>query len=117
MLKIQQSLGDVIISQDVIASLVSHAAMTCFGVVGMASRNPTDGIVSLLRKEGIEKGVKVVATEDQVKIDVHIIVTYGVNIPAITESITNEVSYVVENTTGFKVDNVSVYVDSMRNKE
>ena len=117
MLRIQQSLGDVIISQDVIASLVSHAAMSCFGVVGMASRNPTDGIVSHLRKEGFEKGVKVVANDNQVKIDVHIIVTYGVNIPAITESIINEVSYVIENTTGFKVDEVTVYVDSMKNKE
>ena len=47
-------------------------------------------------------------------IDLHIVVTYGVNIAAITKSIVHKVRYVVEDVTGFGVKKVNVYVDSLK---
>lgn len=114
MLKLSNSNGDIMVYDSVIAQIVGNAATSCFGVVGMASRNTTDDIVSLLRWDNIEKGVKVTCVGNEIKIELHIIVTYGVNIPAITQSIMHKVSYSVEEITGFKVIDVEVYIDSIK---
>lgn len=47
-------------------------------------------------------------------IDLHIAVTYGVNISAIVKSIVNKVRYTVEEATGFQVAKVNVFVDDMK---
>ena len=46
--------------------------------------------------------------------DLHIAVTYGVNISAIVKSIVNKVRYTVEEATGFQVAKVNVFVDDMK---
>jgi len=45
----------------------------------------------------------------------HIVVSYGININAITQSITHNVSYAVETATGFNVKKINVYVDAIKN--
>ena len=80
----------------------------------MASKNAAEGIVSLLKKENYEKGVLVVADGSDLIIDVHIIVSYGINLPAISRSIAKEVKYIVEKMTGFKVKKVNVCIDAMK---
>ena len=47
-------------------------------------------------------------------VDLHIIVTYGVNISAIVKSIINKVRYTVEEATGLTVSKVNVYVDGLK---
>ena len=47
-------------------------------------------------------------------IDLHIVVTYGVNIAAIVKSIVNKVRYTVEEATGIQVRKVNVFVDGMK---
>lgn len=49
-------------------------------------------------------------------VDLHIIVSYGVNISAICQSIVNKVRYTVEEATGLEVHAVNVYVDGMKNE-
>ena len=46
-------------------------------------------------------------------IDLHIYVTYGINVSAIVDSIVNKVRYVVESETGIEVKKINVYVDGM----
>ena len=93
---------------------VSSAATNCYGVKGMAVRSKTDGLVHLLKRESMAKGVKVYYNEDgTVSIELHIIVENGVNIPAVCRSIMNEVRYVVNKNTGAEVRAVDVFVDSM----
>ena len=88
--------GVISISKDVIAKIVGYVANRCFGVVGMASKSATDGIVSILRKEHLEKGVNIHVTENGLLLEIHIVVNYGYNIPAITDSIIHEVIYIFE---------------------
>ena len=114
MLEIKNHNGIIKISQTVFAHIVGNVINNCYGVVGMASKNAAEGIVSLLKKENYEKGVLVTADGNDIVIDVHIIVSYGVNLPAISRSIAKEVKYIVEKMTGFKVKKVNVYVDAMK---
>lgn len=105
--------GSIEITNEVFTVIAGDAATKCFGVRGMAYRNVTDGIVSLLKRENMSKGVKVTFDNDKVNIDVHIIIDHGVNIPAICESIINEVRYNVEQVTNVNVGCVTVKVDSI----
>ena len=56
---IQTDLGQIIINEEVIAKYAGINAVECFGIVGMASVNVTDGLVRLLKKDNITKGVSV----------------------------------------------------------
>ncbi len=114
MLEIKNHNGQITISQTVFANIVGHVINNCYGVVGMAAKNTAEGIVSLLKKENYDKGVKVTADGDNLIIDVHIIVCYGINLPAISGSIAKEVKYIVEKMTGFRVKKVNVYIDAMK---
>ena len=106
--------GSVNVSAGVYVDIAGAAASKCFGVKGMAARSMTDGLYHLLRKESMGKGVRVEFHEDKsISIDLHIIVDQGVNLQAVAKSIISEVRYVVTNTTGTKVRNVNVFVDSM----
>ena len=106
--------GNISISDSVFKNIAGAAATNCYGVKGMAVRSMTDGLVHLLRREAMSKCVRVeFLDENTISIDLHIIVDHGVNIPAVSEAIISEVRYVVESSTGVKVQAVNVFVDSV----
>jgi len=108
------ALGEIIITSDVITTLAGAAATNCFGVKGMAKRSVSDGIVHLLKREAMGKGVFVTYHDNgSISIELHIVVDYGVNIAALTSSMIDEVRYKVEGATGITVSSVDVFVDAM----
>lgn len=114
-MKLETELGEIRISSDVFTTVTGSAATNCYGVKGMAVRSTTDGLVHLLKRESMSKGVKVYYNADgTVSIELHIIVENGVNLMAVCRSIMSEVRYVVSKTTGVEVASVDVCVDSMR---
>ena len=114
MIKLQTTKGEISISDAVFTNITGNAATNCFGVKGMAVRSMTDGLVHLLRREAMSKGVKVAFCEDgSIVIDLHIMVNRGVNLAAIGASIISEVKYNVQKSTGTTVKAVNVYVDSI----
>ena len=113
-MRLETERGTISISPDVFTNITGAAATNCYGVKGMAMRSKTDGLVHLLRRESMAKGVKVHFHEDDtVSIELHIIVDNGVNLTAVSRSIMSEVRYIVERFTGVKVSSVDVCVDSM----
>ena len=114
MIRQQTELGEIKVGTNVYTNIAGNAATSCFGVKGMAIRSVTDGLVHLLRKESLDKGVRVTFHEDNtISIELHIIVDNGVNLSAVGTSIISEVRYVVTKCTGTKVRAVNVYIDSM----
>lgn len=119
MIKIENHLGVIDISHEFFANLIGHAASECFGVSGMVVSTASQGLRSVLmgkKKELPDKGVKVHNHNGALDIDLHIMVTYGVNISAIVKSIVNKVRYTVEETTGLYVSKVNVFVDGMKSE-
>ena len=51
----------------------------------------------------VQKGISLRTQNDTIFAELHIIVTYGLNISAICQSITNKVKYTVEEATGMQV--------------
>ena len=114
MIRLQTEKGEVSISDAALSNITGAAATSCFGVKGMAYRSMTDGLVHLLRREAMSKGVKVTYNEDgTVSIELHIVVENGVNIATVCRSIMSEVKYVVNLNTGVTVKAVNVCVDSV----
>ena len=114
MIELKSDQGDISVSGAVFSNITGIAATNCYGVKGMAFRSMTDGLVHLLRREAMSKGVSITYHEDNsISIELHIIVENGVNIPAVCRSIMSEVRYVVTKNTGVTVKAVNVCVDSM----
>ena len=114
MIYFEKPLGQIEISQNYFAGLVSHAAQSCFGVVGMVASGASQGLRSMAGRQLPDKGVHVRTEDGALVIDLHIEIAYGVNINAVVRSIISEVRYAVEQATGLKVSGVHVYVDAMR---
>mgnify|MGYP000074311612 FL=1 len=114
MIKVQSQRGEISISSAVFTSITGAAATNCFGVKGMAYRSMTDGLVHLLRREAMSKGVRIIPHEEgDISIELHIIVEHGVNIAAVCRSIINQVRYMVSENTGASIRSIDVCVDSM----
>jgi uncharacterized alkaline shock family protein YloU len=106
--------GNIIIDDQVFATLAGLAAMECYGVVGMASKNATEGIFELLKREQLTKGIKVTAAEDKINIDLYIVLQYGVKISVVADNIISRIKYSVENFSGVIVNNVNIFVQGVR---
>ena len=94
--KMNTDMGQILISQEVIAKYAGETAYECFGIVGMAMVNV------------------VIDENNEITIDFHIIVAYGVNIATIAENIISSVKYKIEEFTGMTVKKVNIYVEGVR---
>ena len=114
MIELKNEKGSVFVSDTALSSITGAAATSCFGVKGMAYRSMTDGIVHLLRREAMSKGVHITQHDDhEISIELHIVVEHGVNISAVCQAIIGQVRYLVTENTGAVVRGVNVCVDSM----
>ena len=107
--------GQIMIDTSVIEEYAGHAALDCFGIVGMAAISMRDGLAKLLKGSSVSKGVTVDMDEEQrLTIDFHIIVAYGVSIRTVVSNLINTVKYQVEDYTNMKVKAINVYVEGVR---
>lgn len=107
-------LGEITIDTEVLAKYAGSSAIECFGVVGMASISVRDGIAKLLRVENLSHGVNVTVEDNKIIIDLHIIVSYGVNIPSVCENLMSNVKYKVEEFAGLEVQEINIFVEGVR---
>lgn len=103
----------ITISDDAIAVIAGKAVSEVSGISNMAG-GFAGGITEVLSgKKNLAKGIKVDSETKNLKIDVHIIVDYGVRIPDIAFDIQNRVKKNVEAMTGLKVQQVNVHVQGV----
>lgn len=114
MIKVTNHIGTIGVSAKYLRTLISQTAQSCFGVSGMNSYGAVQSMNSIIKKDGAENnGVIIRQKGNKLVIDLHITVTYGLNIGAVTESIIHKVSYVLTEKAGIEVDAVNVYVDGL----
>ncbi|MBR1844611.1 MAG: Asp23/Gls24 family envelope stress response protein [Lachnospiraceae bacterium] len=106
--------GEIVISPKVIAKTAGLAACESFGVVGMAAVNFANGLTTILKSEELNKGVAVEIVDNKVKIDLHIIVAFSVNIKACSDNVIENVKYKVEELTDLHVDEINIFVEGVR---
>jgi uncharacterized alkaline shock family protein YloU len=114
-IEMKTKFGQIDITNDVIAMIAGGAAIDCYGIVGMASKNQIkDGLTDILRKENFTRGVIVRQEEEEVHIDMYIIVSYGTKISEIAHNVQSKVKYTLNKTVGLAVDSVNIFVQGVR---
>ncbi len=106
--------SSVVISEEVVSVIAGVAVSEVSGVVDTAG-GFAGGLSEVLSgKKKLSKGIKVEVGEKETKIDVNIIVEYGIRIPDIAFDIQNRVKKSVKEMTGLDVVAVNVHVQGVR---
>ena len=112
--KINNDLGQITISEDVLLKVAGYAALECYGIVAMSSKRAKDGLVQWLGRENLSKGVQLKLVDDMLDVDLFIIVEYGISIAEVCKTIVETVRYKLESMTGVKVRRVNISVEGVR---
>ncbi len=107
-------MGKIVVDSAVIAQYAGSVAVECFGIVGMTSVNVKDGLVRLLKKDSLTRGISVTLKNNKLILDFHVIVAYGVSILAVSDNLISSVKYKVEEFTGIGIEKINIYVDGVR---
>ncbi len=111
-----QENGAVMISEDVISTIVTHAIGDVEGVVSLSSKPGAD-IAELIGKKNWGKGMKITIGDDDVLfVDCNIIVAYGQSVVAVAQAVQEAITGALESTTGVKVARVNVNVCGIAQK-
>ena len=106
----QQENGSVMISEDVVATIVAHAVSEVEGVVGLNPKAGTD-IIELLGKKNWAKGIKVtIGEQNELYIDCNVTVMYGHAVVSVASAVQEAATNALESMTGVKVAAVNVNV-------
>ena len=103
-------LGNIHISEDVLAVIAAGAATGVEGV-GNLSTNLSSDIAELLgAKKNLSKGIRITMVGESVRVDVSLLVKYGYTIIDVAKEVQSAVFNAIENTSGLTVENVNVHV-------
>lgn len=114
-IEMKTKFGQIDISNEVIATIAGGAAVDCYGIIGMASKNQLkDGLTEILRRENFTRGVIVRQENEEVHIDMYIIVSYGTKISEVAHNVQSKVKYTLDKTVGLAVESVNIFVQGVR---
>lgn len=111
---INTHLGNITVNPEVIAQYAGSVAVECFGIVGMAGISVKDGLVRLLKKDNITRGIEVTINNNKLTLNFHVIVAYGVSILAVSDNLISNVKYKVEEFTGIEIEKINIFVEGVR---
>lgn len=111
----QRAIDSVRVSDDALASILGLAAHEVPGVVGMAPANIGEGLRRVLGLAQVDEGVVIEHPQDELRaeVDIHVVVAYGVNIPAVAQSVRERTRYAAKRYAGIQLDEVRVHVDGV----
>ncbi|MEX2212217.1 MAG: Asp23/Gls24 family envelope stress response protein [Gaiellaceae bacterium] len=110
-MEVSSPLGRITISREAIAQIVGRTAAECYGVVGMAARGPVE---KLPWRDKATQGVAVKTEDGGVRIDLHVVVEYGLNLAEVGASVRTRVAYEVERLTQLPIAAVEVHIEDVR---
>ena len=108
-IKMDASLGEVKIADEVVAIIAGLAAVEVDGVASMAG-NATRELISKLGMRSLSKGVRVDVLEGIVTVMMALNLKYGYNIKSTTAKVQEKVKAVIENMTGLEVADVNIRI-------
>ena len=110
--------GTLSVSNDVIADIAGYAAMSCYGVVGMAEQLQGAESVRVLPAQRLRKGVLVSADENGLAVDLHVVLESGVNMKSVCHNLASSVSFTLQeiaqiDPAGLKI---GIHIDALKSR-
>lgn len=112
----EESLGEITIAPDIIATLTAITTMKTPGVTGMAGM-PAASLSTLIGKRELNKGVKVDVKEKNVSLEIAIVVDIDSTLIEVARNVQKEVKKVIEGKTGMTVNKVDIIIREVSYKE
>lgn len=109
-------MGAIKVADEVLSIVAGLAASEVNGVYGM-SGGIREGLTDMLGKQNFSKGIKVYTEGHTVRVEVHVIITYGYNIPDVAIKLQEKVKEAVESMTGYEVTGVDIHVEGVKKKK
>ena len=108
--------GILNVSNDVIADIAGYAAMSCYGVVGMAEQASGTESVRILSGQRLRKGVIVSNGPEGLVIDLHVVLESGVNIKSVSQNLASSVSFTLQEVA--QIDpaslKITIHIDALK---
>ena len=108
-----EGIGEVQVTEDVLAIIAGLAATEVEGVESMAG-GITNEIVAKLSKKNLAAGVKILYQEGKVFVNVSLVIKMGYNLPEVSKNVQEKVKSAIENMTGLTVETVDVRVSNVK---
>ena len=105
----QEVTDKIIVTDDALSTIIGLAAHEVPGVVGMAPANLREGVRRILGAQQVDEGVEV-ARGEETTVSLYLVVAYGVNIPAVAESVRERVMYAAGTFAGVEVSRVQIHI-------
>ena len=106
--------GSFAIAPDVIAQIVGLTVLECYGVVGMAASNLSQGVARLLTRDRLTQGVQVRIDDGALHIDLFVIVEFGLNLAEVATNVRARVQYQVERQTRMPVRSLDIHIQGVK---
>ena len=106
--------GACTIAPDVVAQIVGLTVLECYGVVGMAASNLTQGVARLLTRDRLTQGVQVRTGEGGLDIDLYVVVEFGLNLAEVAANVRSRVQYQVERQTKIPVRSLGIHIQGVK---
>ncbi|MBO7729598.1 MAG: Asp23/Gls24 family envelope stress response protein [Lachnospiraceae bacterium] len=104
-----ENIGEVRVTEDVIAIIAGLAATEVEGVHSMAG-GITNEIVAKLGRKNLAAGVNVSCVENVVQVTLSLVIEVGFNIPEVCRIVQERVKTAIENMTGLTVETVDIKI-------
>lgn len=104
--------GQIQIADEVIAVIAATAATEVEGVLNTSAASGK-AFVEFLGMKSQSRGVKVIAEDGEVSLDVDIVVIFGTQVQVVAKDVQKKVKNAVETMTGLCVTNVNVSVSGI----
>ena len=105
--------GRLEVLEPAVAAVAGHAAINCYGVMGMAARNLRDGVFTLVRRDNVHRGVEIRRMPEGLVIDLYVVVQYGTRIQEVAHNLQETVKFEVARAVQVPVIEVNVTVQGV----
>lgn len=106
----RQENGSVMISEDVVSTIVAQAVKDVEGIAALNTKTGSD-LADMIGKKSWGKGIRIAVSEDnKLTLGCNIIVSYGESVINVAKNVQEAVTTAVESVTGVTVTDVHVNV-------
>ena len=115
MIKLENHIGNIVVTENYLKQLVGHTVRNCFGVAGICPATPFDVLLSKICPEYSRNGIILYTDKDgSLVIDLHIAVAFGTNINTIAKSVAHKVKFAVNQSVRISDCKVNVFIDDIK---
>lgn len=104
-----QENGSVMISEDVLSTIIAQAVSEVEGVVGLSAKPGAD-IAEIIGKKHWGKGVKIDIEDNALTVDCNLIVAYGQNVVTVAAAAQEAMRNALESMANVKLTSINVNV-------